>query len=157
MAPPAAPLASLRRFLQDVARAAPRCSARSRSALLGTQVGSGGSSTSLHRKVYPLRDAAGADFRPGGTSDKTNRHRLRWKPDMWFRQIPLYGILGSRRGHPLLYRLIKSNLSESACFWGLLGYILARGMDVWRRGASIRDYGNGNVELPQRATSSLTR
>ena len=31
MAPPAAPLASLRRFLQDVARAAPRCSARSRS------------------------------------------------------------------------------------------------------------------------------
>ena len=45
----------------------------------------------------------------------------------------------------------------SECSWGLLGYILARGMDVWRRGASIRDYGNGNVELPQRATSSLTR
>ena len=46
---------------------------------------------------------------------------------------------------------------RSECSWGLLGYILARGMDVWRRGASIREYGNGNVELPQRATSSLTR
>ena len=46
---------------------------------------------------------------------------------------------------------------RSECSWGLLGYILARGMDEWRRGASIRDYRNGNVELPQRATSSLTR
>ena len=42
----------------------------------------------------------------------------------------------------------------SECSWGLLGYILARGIDVWRRGASIHDCGNGNVELPQRATSS---
>ena len=40
---------------------------------------------------------------------------------------------------------------------GLLRYMLARGMDLWRRGASIREYGNGNVELPLRATSSLTR
>ena len=45
---------------------------------------------------------------------------------------------------------------RSECSWGLLGYILARGIDVWRRGASIHDCGNGNVELPQRATSSLT-
>ena len=54
-------------------------------------------------------------------------------------------------------RRICSVYFGSECSWGLLGYILARGMDVWRRGASIRDYGNGNVELPQRATSSLTR
>ena len=40
---------------------------------------------------------------------------------------------------------------------GLLRYMLARGMDLWRRGASIREYGNENVELPLRATSSLTR
>ena len=31
---------------------------------------------------------------------------------------------------------------------GLLRYMLARGMDLWRRGASIREYGNENVELP---------
>ena len=45
----------------------------------------------------------------------------------------------------------------SECSGGILGYILARGIDVWRCGASIRECGNGNVELPLRATSSLTR
>ena len=45
----------------------------------------------------------------------------------------------------------------SECSWALLGYISARGMNALRRDASIREYGNGNVELPLRATSSLTR
>ena len=45
----------------------------------------------------------------------------------------------------------------SECSCCLLGYILARGIHVWRRGASMHDCGNRNVELPQRATSSLTR
>ena len=31
------------------------------------------------------------------------------------------------------------------------------GSDAWRLGASIREYGNGNVDLRQRDTSSLTR
>ena len=64
-------------------------------------------------------------------------------------ELPKMPFLKSRR------ILLTSFGSE--CSWGLLGYILARGIDVWRRGASMHDCGNGNVKLPQCATSSLTR
>ena len=47
-------------------------------------------------------------------------------------------------------------LFGSECSEGILEYILARGMDLWRRGVNTL-HGNGNMELPLRATSSLTR
>ena len=73
------------------------------------------------------------------------------------RKRSLRAIVAGKHPQPGQTNHAKFRQIHPATFRGSVDYILTRGMDAWRNAASMCEYGNGNVELPQRATSDLPR